>query len=82
MEDYSPLTAEQKAECEQIARDYYWRFESISFGPTGLKIVSGDQGGWPFDAFVVNIAADPEIVAAVCMSALHAVRDRDRNRKR
>ena len=73
-QDYSPLTAEEKAECRQLAEAYYWRFDSITFAPTGLTVYSDDQGGWTFKVLIIDIAAEPAIVSAVCMAAMRALR--------
>jgi hypothetical protein len=72
-ERFSPFTPEEKAECREIAEKYYWKFNDIQFHPSGVRVISEDQGGWPFEAFVVNIAADPEEVRRCCLAALRAL---------
>ena len=72
-EKHAPFTAEQKAEMKALAEQHYWRFNSIEFHPAGVRVISEDQGGSPFPAFVVDIAADPEIVVRCCLAALRAL---------
>lgn len=75
-ERFSPFTSEEKAECREIAEKYYWRFNDIQFHPSGLRVISEDQGGYPFEAFVINIAADPEVVRRCCLAALRVLRNK------
>lgn len=72
-ERYSPLTPEEKAECRTLAEKYYWRFNDIQFHPSGVRVISEDQGGHPFEAFVVDIAADRAVVRRCCLAALRAL---------
>lgn len=73
-EAFSPLTAEEQAECRALAEKYYWRFNNITFSATGLKVISEDQGGYPFEALVIDIAADPEVVARACLAVMRALK--------
>ena len=54
--------------CTRLAREHYWRFRSIRFTTQGLIIRSEDQGGHPFDAVKIEIAADPKTIQRSCLA--------------
>ena len=69
-EHFSPFTQEEKDECRTIVEKHYWKFNDIQFHPNGLRVISEDQGGYPFEAFVINIAAEPDVVRHCCLAAI------------
>jgi hypothetical protein len=74
---HSPFNEAERAECERLARRYYWRFNKIKFRIYGLIVISEDQGGWPFEAVQINIAAEKKVVVATCMAFMRALSKED-----
>lgn len=73
-ERFSPFSLEEKAECRDLAATHYWRFNDIQFHPTGIRVISEDQGGHPFQAFVIDIAAEAEVVRRCCLAAMRGLK--------
>lgn len=62
-----------QALCVQLAAKHYIRFNNIRFTQSGLIVTSEDQGGYPFPAVTLSVAACPEAIARACLGMLQAL---------
>ena len=72
-EDSAIKTAAVIEVCTNLAKEYYWRFHSIRFTIKGLVVYAEDQGGYPFEAIKIEIAAEPKTIQKACITLLRSL---------
>lgn len=71
---FNPFNDKAKQECLDLAKQHYYRFEKIIFEMYGLTVITGDQGGHPFEGIEIRICSDPKTVVEFCLQAMRSLK--------